>query len=203
MEHIERFTNDLIIAGKRAYARGIQTGSGGNASVRIPGEDNRMLIKATGSSFEDSAPDGFVVVDFEGVLISGPGKPSREALLHGYLYSLDPKIGAVVHVHAPYSIIWANKHDTLPRITWQAQLKIPADIPVLDIPAPTVRREDFPLVKALFAKTPAIPAFILKDHGVVAFAEDALNAEHTAELIEETARIAFFELMQEKLMQYE
>jgi L-ribulose-5-phosphate 4-epimerase len=199
MEQIERLTNDLIVAGKRAYKRGIQTGSGGNVSVRIPGENNRMLIKASGSSFEDSAPEGFVVTDFDGALISGNGKPSREALLHGYLYSLDPKIGAVVHVHAPYAIIWANKHGFLPLITWHSQLKIPADIPVLDIPAPMVRKEDFPLVKALFEKTPAIPAFILRDHGIVAFAGDALNAEHTAELIEETAQIAFFELLQEKL----
>jgi L-ribulose-5-phosphate 4-epimerase len=199
MEHIERLAQDLIIAGKRAYKRGIQTGSGGNVSARIPGK-NEMLIKASGSSLEDNAPDGFVVTDFEGTLISGSGKPSRESLLHGYLYSLNPTIGAIVHVHAPYSIIWANKHDTLPRITWHSQLKIPADIPVLDIPAAMVRREDLPLVKILFEKIPAIPAFILKDHGIVALAEDALNAEHTAELIEETAQIAFFELLQEKLI---
>jgi L-ribulose-5-phosphate 4-epimerase len=199
MEHVESLARDLIIAGKRAYTRGIQTGSGGNVSARIPGE-NKMLIKATGSSLEDSTPDGFVITGFDGALISGTGKPSRESLLHGYLYSLNPKIGAVVHVHAPYSIIWADKHDVLPRITWHAQLKIPADIPVLDIPAAMVRREDFPLVKAMFEKTPDIPAFILKGHGVVAFAEDALNAEHTAELIEETAQIAFFELLQGKLI---
>jgi L-ribulose-5-phosphate 4-epimerase len=198
MESVKRLTENLIIAAKRAYARGIQTGSGGNVSARIPGED-KMLIKASGSSLEDSAPDSFVLTDLKSIKISGAGKPSREALLHGLLYTLNPKIGAVVHVHAPYSIVWAKKHDILPRVTWHAQLKIPADLPILDIPAPMVREEDFPLVRAMFEKTPDIPAFILKDHGIVAFAGDAIDAEHTAELVEETAQIAFFELLQEKL----
>lgn len=31
---------------------------------------------------------------------------------------------------------------------------------------------------------------MLKDHGLVAVGKDAINAEHTAELIEETAQVA-------------
>lgn len=34
----------LVIASKRAYNRGIQTGSGGNVSARIPGTET-MLVK--------------------------------------------------------------------------------------------------------------------------------------------------------------
>ena len=37
----------LVIASKRAYNRGIQTGSGGNVSARIPGTET-MLVKASG-----------------------------------------------------------------------------------------------------------------------------------------------------------
>ncbi|MDR2478494.1 MAG: class II aldolase/adducin family protein [Treponema sp.] len=198
MNELSRLAEDLVFACRRAYTRGIQTGSGGNVSARVPGK-NEMLVKASGSSFGDSTSDGFVVTDFEGAYIYGIGKPTREALLHGYLYSLNPNIHAVVHVHAPYSVIWSSAHETLPRITWQARLKMPLDIPVLDIPAPMVRKEDFPLIKATLENSPGIPAFILKDHGIVAFAENPVNAEHAAELIEETAQIAFFEQLQRKL----
>jgi ribulose-5-phosphate 4-epimerase/fuculose-1-phosphate aldolase len=53
-----------------------------------------------------------------------------------------------------------------------------------------VREEDFPLVKAIFDATPGLQAFLLVDHGVVAGAADPIHAEHTAELVEETAQVA-------------
>lgn len=74
----------LVIASKRAYNRGIQTGSGGNVSARIPGTET-MLVKASGGSLGDCSPEGFLITDFEGNLIEGTGKPTREALLHGYI----------------------------------------------------------------------------------------------------------------------
>lgn len=180
---------ELVIACQRAYTRGIQTGSGGNVSARVPGR-NLMIVKASGSSFGDSTPEGFVITDFDGNLVEGNGKPTREALLHGYLYKISPSINAIVHVHAPYAIGWASTRKSLPRTTWHAKLKMCADIPTLDIPSAIVRQEDFPLVEAIFKENPELPGFLLVDHGIVAVAKDAINAEHMAELIEETAQIA-------------
>ena len=199
MSELDAIKQQLVIACQRAYARGIQTGSGGNVSARVPGKD-LMIVKASGSSFADSTPDGFVVTDFAGALVEGKGKPTREALLHGYLYGIAPWMNAVVHVHSPYAIGWASTRKALPMTTWHSQLKLPGDdIPTLDIPSPMVRSEDFPLVKALYEKTPELAAFLLVDHGVVACAADAINAEHTAELIEETAQVAFLKGMAAKL----
>lgn len=180
---------ELVKACKRAYNRGIQTGSGGNVSARIPGKD-LMLVKASGSSFGDSTPEGFVITDFDGNLVEGTGKPTREALLHGYLYKICPNVKAVLHVHSPYAIGWASTKKALPRVTWHSQLKMCADIPALDVQAPMVRTEDFPMIEELFKENPELPGFILVDHGVVAVGDNAINAEHAAELIEETAQVA-------------
>ena len=94
----------LVIASKRAYNRGIQTGSGGNVSARIPGTET-MLVKASGGSLGDCTPEGFLITDFDGNVVEGAGKPTREALLHGYIYKLRPDVQSVVHVHSPYAII--------------------------------------------------------------------------------------------------
>ena len=192
MTDINKLKEEMITACKRAYQRGIQTGSGGNISIRVPDKE-QMIVKSSGASFADSTIDGFVLTDFSGNVISGTGKPTREALLHGYLYTINPKINSVIHVHAPYSIIWSSDEETLRRVTWHSQLKLCADIPVLDIPSPMVRTEDFPLIKNIMDTYPDLSAFILKNHGIVAMDRDPINAEHTAELIEETAQIAFFE----------
>ena len=198
MSQLMELREQLVLASKRAYHRGIQTGSGGNVSARIPGRE-QMLVKASGSSFEDSTTDGFIVTDFDGILVEGAGKPTREALLHGYLYRICPWIGAVVHVHSPYAIGWASTGKPLPCLTLHAQLKLRTDIPTLDIPSPMVRAEDFPLIRKMYENHPELPAFLLVDHGVVAVAKDAINAEHTAELIEETAQIAYLKAIAKKL----
>ena len=75
-EDVKKIAEELVIACKRAYTRGIQTGSGGNVSARVPGKD-LMIVKASGSSFIDSTPDGFVITDFDGNLVEGEGKPTR------------------------------------------------------------------------------------------------------------------------------
>lgn len=51
----------------------------------------------------------------------------------------------------------------------------------------------------MFEKTPNIQAFLLADHGVVAMGKDPLTAEHTAELVEETAQVAILDKIVEKL----
>ena len=197
-EETKKIAQELVISCKRAYTRGIQTGSGGNVSARIPDKD-LMLVKASGSSFGDSTPEGFVITDFDGNVVEGTGKPTREALLHGLLYRLCPNVHAVVHVHSPYAIGWSASKRALPRVTWHSKLKICADIPTLDIPSAVVREEDFPLIEAMIIKEPDLSGFLLSDHGVVAMGDSAINAEHTAELIEETAQVAFLNRIAAKL----
>lgn len=189
---------NLVTAGKRAYNRGIQTGSGGNVSARIPGTET-MLLKASGGSLGDGTPEGFLITDFEGNLIEGEGKPTREALLHGYIYKLRPDVNSVVHVHSPYSIAWSSTKKDLPLVTWHAKLKNPGDYPTLDVHAAMVRPEDVPMVEEMFRKNPTISAFLLADHGVVAMGKDPLAAEHVAELVEETAQVAILNKLVEKL----
>lgn len=187
-----------MIASKRAYNRGIQTGSGGNVSARIPGTET-MLVKASGGSLGDCTPEGFLITDFDGNLIEGQGKPTREALLHGYIYRLRSDIHAVVHVHSPYAIGWSSSKKDLPLVTWHARLKNPADYPTLDVHGAMVRPEDIPMVEEMFRKTPDISAFLLADHGVVAMGKDPLSAEHVAELVEETAQVAILNKLVERL----
>ena len=137
----------LVIASKRAYNRGIQTGSGGNVSARIPGTET-MLVKASGGSLGDCTPEGFLITDFDGNVVEGAGKPTREALLHGYIYKLRPDVQSVVHVHSPYAIGWSSSKKDLPLVTWHSKLKNPEGYPTLDVHAAMVRPEDVPMVEA-------------------------------------------------------
>ena len=197
-ETIYKLAQELADASKRAYIRGIQTGSGGNVSARIPGTET-MLVKASGGSLGDCTPEEFLITDFDGNVMEGTGKPTREALLHGYIYKLRSDVNAVLQVHAPYAIGWSSAKKDLPLVTWHAKLKLPGDIPTLDIHAGMVRVQDVPVVEEMFAKNPDTPAFILAEHGIVAMGRDPFTAEHNAELIEETAQVAILSKVVQKL----
>jgi len=198
MVGLEDVKKDLIEAATRAYRRGIQTGSGGNLSARVPGKD-LMVVKPSGISFIDCNQENLVVTDFDGKVVAGSGKPSREALLHGVLYRNVPSIGGVVHCHSPWAISWSFSKKDLPLVTHHARMKFGVPIATLDIDAPVVPLEEMPKVISLFEKHPTLPAFLLVAHGVVAVGKNVLDAENVAEMVEETAQIAWLGEIGKKL----
>ena len=189
----QKIYEQLELAAHRAYSRGIQTGNGGNLSAAFEGG---MIVKSSGGSLADCTRqgEGFVETGLDGEVLTGGGKPTREVFLHGLMYRIagetGSKVGGVMHCHSPWAITWAFSKKPLPMTTLHMQLKVGCDIPVLDIPSPSVRPEDEEEVRKLFIENPKLPAFILAGHGVVALGKDVLAAEHMAELIEETAQIA-------------
>ncbi|MGE5614841.1 MAG: class II aldolase/adducin family protein [Bacillota bacterium] len=194
MDLINEIRNECITAACRAYARGIQTGNGGNFSARIPGED-KMIVKPSGGSFVDVSADNLLICNFDGELISGNGKPTREALLHGLIYKIAPGVNGVMHCHAPWSIAWAATGKNLEDVTLHQRLKFPGAIRVVDIKTPVVEKNDFPKIEAIFENGCAIPGFLLASHGMVAIGGSIIEAEHNAEFIEETATIAALRMM--------
>ena len=69
--------NDFLAAAKRTYESGIQTGTGGNLSVRIPGE-NLMIVKPSGFSYGQCTEDNLCITDFDGNVVMGGKLPYME-----------------------------------------------------------------------------------------------------------------------------
>lgn len=97
----------------------------GNLSRRLsnePGEERFIITGTQTGGAECLGPEGYAVVrecrpEANGVVAEGPVRPSAEALTHGTLYSLDPAVRWVMHVHSPE--IWSRT----------AQLGIPRTSP--------------------------------------------------------------------------
>ena len=189
---IENAKNDFIAAAKRAHTSGMQTGNGGNISVRV-GDQELMAVKASGVSFGESATDTIAVTDLDGKIIEGNLKPTREIVLHSALYREFPHLGAVVHTHSPYSIAWSFTGRDIPLITKHAQLKMTCPVPVVDVETPEVTKAHLPMILDLLRNNPGIQAFVLKGHGIVATGNSAVLAEQLAELVEETAKICWLD----------
>jgi ribulose-5-phosphate 4-epimerase/fuculose-1-phosphate aldolase len=97
---VNRSRKELSQYSKKSFQRGLVSGTGGNLSVRIPGED-RVLITPSGISLDDVTPEINILVTLEGKILSAPPglKPSKETSFHLAAYQLRSDINALAHVH--------------------------------------------------------------------------------------------------------
>jgi L-ribulose-5-phosphate 4-epimerase len=91
--------------------------TGGNVSARVPGAD-LFIIKPSGVSYDDLAPENMVLCDLDGVVVPGSvgseRKPSSDVATHAYVYRNMPTIGGVVHTHSTYATAWAARGEEIP-----------------------------------------------------------------------------------------
>jgi len=91
--------------------------TGGNISARVPGAD-LFVIKPSGVSYDDLAPDNMVLCDLDGVTVPGSlgseRQPSSDVAAHAYVYRHMPEIGGIVHTHSTYATAWAARGEEIP-----------------------------------------------------------------------------------------
>ena len=96
---------------------GLVVWTGGNVSGRVPGTDY-FVIKPSGVSYDDLAPDTMILCDLAGNVVPGtPGSdrsPSSDTAAHAYVYREMPWVGGVVHTHSPYAVAWAARGEPIP-----------------------------------------------------------------------------------------
>ena len=108
MDMYEELRNEIVRICRLSYDRGHVSAAHGNISVRTP-DDGGIIIKVSGVSFSTITADDLLFVDWEGgvfdcdTLAPATRQPSMELRFHSWLYPLDDEIGAVVHLHSPFS----------------------------------------------------------------------------------------------------
>ncbi len=93
----------LVDCARRMQASGINQGTSGNLSVRIPGG---MLITPSSLPYEQMQPSDLVALDLKGepLFIPADGRPQRrpssEWRLHADVLASRPEVQAVLHCHS-------------------------------------------------------------------------------------------------------
>ena len=177
---------ELIRTAKRAFDAHLQTGTGGNISIRLKQGDS-VAIKPSGVGFCECSLDNLLVVDLNGTILSGSTRPSKDMPFHLGIYRVRPEVQGIVHVHSPWATAWAALGEEIPTLTAQAKAKL-GRIPIVPS-GPDGSKESADCVIEAF-RNPAVAAAILASHGAVGVGETLLGAEQIIELVEETAHIA-------------
>lgn len=123
---IEGDALDLDAAGRRAraelldaihYLRDhgvLQFGGSANASVRLPGTEDRVLVTARGLP-ADITEEDFGIVTLGGEFVGGKlGKGVRSVIaMHTHAYRR-PGVQSVIHTHSAYATAFAVAHKPIP-----------------------------------------------------------------------------------------
>ncbi len=179
----------LIAMAKRCFELGLQTNAGGNLSVRLDARD-AIVIKPSGVGFNECTRDNLQVVALDGTILPmNPGlKPSKDLDFHRDLYRIRDDINAIVHCHSPWATGYASAGIEIPCLTVQTIEKIGRMplIPLSSNGGPQTEVEISPVFR-----DPNIRAAVLANHGTIGVGKTLMAAQYLAEIIEETAQIAY------------
>ena len=176
----------IVHAGRIAYDRGLITADDGNLSARLDRE--RILLTPSGGCKGRLAPDGLLVLDLSGQVLSpggGNARPSSETPMHLAAYRERPDVGAVIHAHPPYCIALTVagiplRADVLPEV-----LATLGAVPTSDFAMPA-SDENADAIRELIQEHDAI---LLRQHGALAVGADLEQALMRMERVEHAAMV--------------
>lgn len=169
---------EICTVGRKLWLRQFVDGNGGNISYRIG--PNEVICTPTMLSKFDLRPRDLCMVDLEGRQIAGQKEATSEILLHLEIYKKVPQARAAVHCHPPHATGYAVAGLVPPNMM----------IPEFEIFVGKVAIAPYetPGTQA-FAET-VLPfvehhnTVLLKNHGVVSWAETVTLAEWNCEVLE-------------------
>jgi len=180
--------SELVAVSRQIFARGLTSAVSGNPSARVPGNPDQVLIKVSGKSFGDVRPEDFILVDLEGNILAGSGRPSKEVRFHLGIYKVRPEVQAIVHGHSPYATAYVMAKGELPVVTAAAEVGL-NKVGIVEYATPG-SIELAEMVVAAF-KDQSLKAAVLKRHGFVTVGADIHQAFYLADVLEDNARVAF------------
>ncbi len=190
MNNLDFFRHELSEFSKRAFHRRLVGGTGGNLSIRIPDTDT-VLITPTGISLGDVEPEENILVSLEGEILDSPKglKGSKEAGFHLAAYRLRPDVGAIAHVHPPYATAYSNKGTSLPLVTVSSRLNL-KHAPYIECFRPGSPELRDCVIQGI-KNNPEVNSLLMKEHGILTLGRDLRHAYYLADLVEDTAKIAY------------
>ncbi|GAB3614287.1 L-ribulose-5-phosphate 4-epimerase [Humibacter ginsengisoli] len=168
---------------------GLVVWTGGNVSGRVPGTD-LFVIKPSGVSYDDLAPENMILCDLEGQVVPGtPGSeraPSSDTAAHAYVYRHMPEVGGVVHTHSTYAVAWAARGEEIPCVITAMADEFGGPIPV----GPFAIIGDDSIGRGVVEtlREHRSRAVLMQNHGPFTIGVSAKDAVKAAVMVEDVAR---------------
>lgn len=180
----EELKKSIVEVFKYIEERDWNHGKAGNISIFIR-ENGHILVTPSGVTKAKIKAEDILVVDINGEVIEGRGRPTIELPLHLAIYKTYNYINAIIHAHGVYSTILAITREPLPPLIEEMIMHIGGEVRVADYAPVGTDELAENAVKALEGRK----AVILSNHGVVACGRDLDEAVEILGLVERLSQV--------------
>ena len=182
---LEKKKQEIIKVGSILYERGLVSGFDGNISQVFDKE--KVIITASGVHKGFLRQRDLIVMDKEGKIVDGAGKPSSETKMHLEIYKNCPAARAVVHAHGPYCVAASLENEREIDVSDLVEGKILFNGKIEMVPS--LKPGSKELAKEAGRIAVRQKTFILKAHGAVSWGKDLMEAFALLEALENILKI--------------
>ncbi len=164
-------------------ARGWAPATAGNFSSRVG--DRHAAVTVSGRDKGKLTERDFLLLDLDGRIVDGEGRPSAETPLHLQLYRRDASIGTVLHTHSPNQTVAGRvlAHDGSIRFEGYELLKAFAGIDThagsVELPVFENTQDMRALAQAVgdrLSKSDRLFGYLIDGHGIYAWGANVGDA---------------------------
>ena len=186
--------HEVVIANRMLFEMGLADGltiERGHASMRLPGQPDRFVIKALGPALSMLNEDDLIVCDLEGFKTEGPKELNvpNEVKMHSCILRERPDVVSVVHVHPRFAVLMSVLQVNLGPMCIEGMQLFNDPLPVFPSPRLIIREEDGVEVAKLMGDADAI---LLQGHGAATAGGDLEDAVMNMLQLEEQARMNWY-----------
>lgn len=183
----EMLRRDIVETGIKLICNNLTHGTCGNISCRIPDEDE-VLVTPSKIAYESIKSHDLLLMDLDGNLIEGSGKPSVETPFHLSIYKNRDNVGAIIHTHSLYSLVVSASVESVPVFLDEIFSHIGGKLDVSKYAVPGSSQLAENVVKTLKVKN----ALLMSNHGAVCCGKNIKVAYETLEAVEKICKIFVF-----------
>jgi L-ribulose-5-phosphate 4-epimerase len=183
METIKTSKQQIVDTCRKLVEKGYLMATGGNVSLRIPGQ-NAFAVTPSNYDYLKMTADDVCVLDFELNRLEGRLKPSVEAAMHGAIYQARGDVNAIIHTHQVYASALTLIKAPIPALFDEQARFLGRSVEIIPY-APSGTG----MLKNTIAKRVRNHnnAFMMQNHGALVFGHDMERAMHNVEILEKCA----------------
>jgi len=194
MGTLDPFKKQIVETAQLLVQKGYLMATGGNLSLRIPGQDC-FAITPSNYDYLKMTPDDVCMLDFDLNPLEGHLKPSVESAMHGAVYQVRHDVNAIVHTHQVYTSALTLIKAPIPALFDEQARFLGRRVDIIPY-APSGTG----LLKNAVAKHVKNHnnAFMMQNHGALVFGHDMERAIHNVEILEKCAQAYLLAICSER-----
>jgi L-ribulose-5-phosphate 4-epimerase len=170
----------------------------GNVSAFLP-EEQVVVIKPSGVSYESMCPEQMVVADMDGNIVEGTLRPSSDLMTHLEIYRSFPEVRGVAHTHSISATIFSQALTPIPCLgtthadTFYGEIPVTRKMTNEEIQSEYEKNTGKLIVETItsLGQSPLeMPGVLVASHGPFTWGDSPLKASENSLVLEQIARMA-------------